>query len=405
MQFVCRLGLPDGSVVEEVHQARDEPTLRQELERRGLHLFEARPRGLARRFALPALSLSRKVLSDQEFLIFNQELASLLKAGLPLVQALDLMLERRRDDRFRQVLADIRDRVKAGEELSDAFSDYGDLFPRLYPATLKAGERSGELERVIRRFIRYLKLMTDARKRVVSALIYPAVLIGLSITMLTVLSVAVVPKFEAFFADLHVTLPLLTRITLGISGFLVDNSLWIVLALAAAITFFLRWRTSPQGRYTVDRLKLRVPLVGPVLHRFALSEFCRSLATLLGGGIPLVPSFEIGAHAVGNAFIRRRIEPTIQRVREGEAFHSALERSGIFEPLTVDMVKVGEATGALDEMLSNVSDFLDDQVETRLARMLALVEPLMLVALGLIIGLLLASIYLPLLSSLSQSQA
>jgi type IV pilus assembly protein PilC len=405
MQFVCRLGLPDGSVVEEVHQARDEPALRQELERRGLHLFAARPRGFFRRFALPALSLSRKALSDEEFLIFNQEMASLLKAGLPLVQALDLMLERRRDDRFRQVLADIRDRVKAGEELSDAFADYGDLFPRLYPATLKAGERSGELERVIRRFIRYLKLTTEARKKVVSALIYPAVLIGLSITMLTVLSVAVVPKFQAFFTDLHVTLPLLTRITLGISGFLVDNALWILLALAAAVTLFLRWRVTPRGRYTIDRLKLRVPLVGPVLHRFALSEFCRSLATLLGGGIPLVPSFEIGTHAVGNAFIRRRIEPSIQKVREGEAFHRALEQSGVFAPLTVDMVKVGEATGALDEMLSNVSDFLDEQVETRLARMLALVEPLMLVALGLIIGLLLASIYLPLLSSLSQSQA
>jgi type IV pilus assembly protein PilC len=404
MQFVCRLGLPDGRVVEEVHQARDEPTLRQEIERRGLHLFEARPRGLPRRFALPRLSLSRKALSDEEFLIFNQELASLLKAGLPLVQSLDLMLERRRDDRFRQVLSDVRDRVKAGEELSDAFADYGDLFPRLYPATLKAGERSGELEQVIRRFIRYLKLMTEARKKVVSALIYPAVLIGLSIIMLTVLSVAVVPKFQAFFADLQVTLPLLTRITLGISGFLVDNLPWIFLALVTALTLFLRWRATPGGRYTVDRLKLRVPLVGPVLHRFALSEFCRSLATLLRGGIPLVSSFEIGTQAVGNAFIRRRIEPTIQRVREGEAFHSALERSGVFEALTVDMVQVGEATGALDEMLTNVSDFLDEQVETRLARMLALVEPLMLVALGLIIGLLLASIYLPLLSSLSQSQ-
>lgn len=403
MQFVCRLGLPDGRVVEEVHQAQDERSLRHDLERQGIHLFEARPRGLARRLALPSLSFSRRVLSDQELMIFNQELASLLKAGLPLLQTLDLMLERRRDDRFKEVLADIRNRVKSGEELSDAFAVHRDLFPRLYPATLKAGERSGELEQVIRRFIRYLKLVNEAKKRMISALIYPAVLVGLSITMLFVLSVAVVPKFRGFFDALNVTLPLITRITLGTSSFLVENLPWIVLGLVAGGAAFLRWRKTPAGRYTLDRAKLRVPLLGPVLHRFSLSEFCRSLATLLAGGIPLVPSFEIGTQAVGNAYIRHRLEPTIRKVREGEAFYQALEEAGVFEPMAVDMVKVGEATGSLDEMLSNVSDFLDEQVETRLQRLLSLVEPLMLVVLGLVIALILVSIYLPLFSSLSQS--
>ncbi len=404
MEFICRLGLPDGRIVEEIHQAPDEETLRGELSRRGAHLFELRPRG----FSLSSLSFGlarrKKVLTPAEFLVFNQELASLLKAGLPLLQAIELMLERMRTGPFREILADVRDRIKSGEELSDAFGHYADYFPRLYPASLKAGERSGELEAVLRRFIRYLKLVGDARRRVVSALVYPAVLVGLSIAMIFILSIAVVPKFQDFFVAMGVKLPLITKITLGSSLFLVHNLPLILGLLIVGLFLFQRWRRTALGSTTLDRLKLKVPLLGPVLHRFALSELCRSLATLLSGGIPLVSCFEIATQAVGNTYIRRQLEPTVDRVREGKAFHQALEESGVFLPMAVDMVKVGEATGALDDMLTNVSEFFDQEIETNLQRMLSLVEPLMLVFLGLIIAVLLVSIYLPLFSSLSQSQ-
>ncbi len=413
MQFVCRVGTPDGRVVEEIVVASDESALRAEITKRGLHLFEARRRGLpasAGTRGIGARLGRRKKIATPEFLIWNQELAALLKAGLPLLQALDLMLERMQNPTFKEVLSDIRDRVKSGQELSDAFAIHGDMFPRLYPSALKAGERSGELEQVIRRFVRYLKLVLDARKRVVSALVYPVVLICLSIAMIAVMAVYVVPKFEVFFADMEVELPLITRITLGLSHFLNERTLylwnwaWIVLALVAGVIALRRYNETPAGRIRVDGWRLRIPLVGAVFHRFALSEFCRSLSTLLTGGIPLVPALEIATASVSNAAIRQKIEPRIQMVREGRPFYSALEDTGVFTEMSIDMVKVGEATGALDDMLSSVSDFLDEQVEVRMQRLLSLVEPMMLVFMGIIIGLLLVSIYLPMFSSLGQAK-
>ena len=413
MQFVARVGTPDGRVLEEEHDASDEVALRSELDKRGYHIFELRRRGISRK-ALPSRmrgGKQRRRIPDDDFLVFNQELAALLKAGLPLLQALDLMLERMHEPRFKSVLTEIRDRVKSGEDLSEAFADFGNLFPRLYPSSLKAGERSGELEAVIRRFIRYMKLVLDARKKVISALIYPAVLVGLSIAMIIVMAVYVVPKFQTFFQDLDIEkLPLLTRITLGISRFanartfLLWNWMWLLLAIGAGIVFLRRMGETTEGRVAIDRFKLRLPLIGSVLHRFALSEFSRSLATLLSGGIPLVPAFEIAVSAVGNAYVRRLLEPTIQMVREGKPFHVALEKSSSFTDMTIDMVKVGEATGSLDEMLASVSEFLDEQVEVRMGRLLSLVEPIMLVVMGIIIAMLLISIYLPMFSMLGQTQ-
>lgn len=402
MQFVCRVGTPDGRVLEEVMSASDESSLRTDLAKRGYHIFEVRRKGVPRKLTVPGGSLRRKRIPVQEFVIWNQELAALLKAGLPLLQALDLMLERMKNLHFRAVLTEIRDRVKSGTDLSDAFASYGDMFPRLYPSTLKAGERSGELEVVVRRFIRYMRLVLDARRRVVSALIYPAVLVGLSIAMLTVMAIYVVPKFMGFFEDLDAELPLITQIVLAISSFLNRN--WPVLLLGAvAGTFvFRQWGRTEPGRLAIDRMKLRSPFLGPVLHRFALAEFCRSLGTLLAGGIPLVPAFEIAVSSVGNSWVRDKMEPTVQLVREGKPFHAALEQSGVFMDMAIDMVKVGESTGSLDEMLGSVADFLDEEIETRMQRILSLIEPLMLVFMGIMIAILLISIYLPLFSMLGQ---
>lgn len=404
MQFVCRVGTPDGRVMEEVLTASDEASLRSDLAKRGYHIFEVRRRGVPRKLAVPGGSLRRKRIRDEDFMIWNQELAALLKAGLPLLQALDLMLERMKNAYFRGVLTDIRDRVKSGTDLSEAFASYGDTFPRLYPSTLKAGERSGELEQVIRRFIRYMRLVLDARRRVVSAMIYPAVLVGLSIAMMVIMAIYVVPKFMGFFADLDAELPLITRIVLAISTFLSRNWPVLLLGLISGTWTFRQWGKTGPGRLAIDRMKLQIPFLGSVLHRFALAEFCRSLGTLLAGGIPLVPAFEIAVSSVGNTWVRSRLEPTIQMVREGKPFHAALEQSGVFVDMAVDMVKVGESTGSLDDMLSSVSDFLDEQIETRMQRILSLIEPLMLVVMGIMIAILLISIYLPMFSMLGNFQ-
>lgn len=403
MDFVVRIGTPEGRVLERSYQARDEAALRSELEKQGLHVFAVQRPGVAR-LTLPRLFGRRRLLTPQEFLIFNQELAALLRAGLPLLQGLDLMLERMSKPRFQEVLTDIRDRVRSGEDLSDAFAAHGEHFPRLYPASLKAGERSGELETVLRRFIRYQRLVLDAKKRAVSALIYPAVLIGLSMVMLLILSVRVVPTFNEFYESLDAELPAITRVTVGFSSFLRDNLLWITLGAIAGGWLFSRWKDTAAGRLAFDRLKLELPLFGPVAHLFALSEFCRSLSTLLTGGLPLVPSFEIAVQGVGNAAVRHAIEPKIRLVREGKAFYEAIEESAMFPPMAIDMAKVGEATGALDEMLANVATFFDEQVEVRLQRILALVEPAMLVFMGVVVAVILLSLYMPLFSAMGQVQ-
>ena len=404
MQYVCRLGTPDGRIVEQRHQGTDERSLRHDLEQRGYHVFEVNRPGVLSKLSLSSLRPGSKKISNEAFLLFNQELAALLRAGLPLLQALDLMLERMENPTFRPIQEDIRDRLKAGENLSDSFASYGDTFPRLYSSSLKAGERSGDMEGVIRRFVRYLQLVTTARKKVVSALVYPAVLVGLSVGMLAVMGLFVVPKFTTFYRDMNAQLPALTRFTLAIATFFRSNWLPIVAALVIGWWLFLRWRKTDLGAVAFDRFRLGLPLLGSILHRFGLAEFSRSLATLLGGGIPLVSALEIAVDGVGNAYIRERLRPSIDLVRQGEAFHGALEKSEIFTSIAVDMVKVGEATGALDDMLTSVADFLDEQVETRSQRLLSLVEPILLVIMALIIAVLLISIYLPMFSIITQIQ-
>ena len=401
MEFVCHFGTPDGRVLRETRVAPSESVLRDELARQGLQVFTVEKRiGLPSLADTKALWRRRRTLPAKTLLIFNQELAALLKAGLPLLQALNLMLERLRDPTFRDVLTQVRDRVMSGEELSQAFASFGNMFPPLYSATLKAGERTGELELVIRRFIRYLKLVIDARKRVISALVYPSVLVGLSISLILVMAIFVVPQFRTFYDALDIPLPFLTRFTVGLSVFLRANLLWIVLGIAVAWYLVRRWTRTRAGGLAIDRLKLKLPLLGGVLHRFSLSEFCRSLSTLLSGGMPLVPSMEISIAAISNRFVRSRIEPSVQKIREGRSLHEALESSGVVYDLAIDMVKVGEATGSLDVMLTSVSDFFDEEVEVRMQRILSMLEPLMLVLMGGIVSLILVSVYLPMFSAL-----
>jgi type IV pilus assembly protein PilC len=401
VEFVCHLGTPEGRVVRETRVAPSESALREELTRQGLQVFTIEKRlGLPSFADTKALWRRRRKLPAKTLLVFNQELAALLKAGLPLLQALNLMLERPKDPTFRDVLTQIRDRVTSGEELSQAFARFGTMFPPLYAATLKAGERTGELELVIRRFIRYLRLVIDARKRVISALVYPAVLVGLSITLILVMAIFVVPQFRTFYDALEIPLPLLTRITLGVSVFLRQYFLWLIFGIAATIFLFRRWARTRAGGLAVDHVKLKVPLLGLVLHRFSLSEFCRSLATLLSGGMPLVPSLDISIAAISNRYMRAKIEPIVQLVREGRSLHEALDASGVVADLAIDMVKVGEATGSLDVMLTNVSDFFDEEVEVRMQRILSMLEPLMLILMGGIVALILISVYLPMFSAL-----
>jgi type IV pilus assembly protein PilC len=372
---------------------------RSEVERRGGHVFEIRRRGIA----LPGAGAGRRRrIKMSAFLIFNQEMIALLKAGLPVVHSFEILLERQESPALRRVLADVKERVNAGASISEAFAEQGDLFPRLYWTSLKAGEKSGEIESVLRRYLKYQKTVLALSRKVLSTLVYPAILILLSIVLIAILMTVVIPKFQDFFGEFGGELPLLTVIVIRSAGFLRDNILWILGALAAAGLFLSRWIKTPAGAEWGDRILLRIPVIGGIFRRFSITQFTRSLATLLGGGTPLVPALENAADAIGNRYLSRSVRDVVPRVREGGELWKALEGTGLFTNLTIEMVKVGETSGALEEMLSSVSEFYDEEIETLLARVISFVEPLILVVMGGVIVTILLSVYLPIFRLMSQ---
>ncbi|SRR5581483_320036 len=391
-EFIVRVGTPDGEIVERTVQASSARAAQEELQRQGMHVFEARRGVFAWRDLFPR---GKRVISTERFLLFNQELLALVKAGLPIIQSFDIMLERQKDARFREVLAEIREKIKSGVALSDAFSSYGDMFPPIYSTSLRAGERSGDLEGVLRRFLRYQKIIVNLRKRVVGALIYPAVLIALSICMIVIMLTKVIPKFIEFFAGFGAELPPVTRFAIAATSLLNDH-FWIIAATFIIVAVSLRKWISSTGRMTWDRIKLRIPMVGGILHRFAIMQFTQSLGTLLSGGTPMVPAIEISSQSVTNQDISAKIFSVVQNVREGEPLWRSLEGTGAISDLAVEMIKVGESTGALTEMLNNVSEFYDEEIEARLSRLVAAIEPIILVVMGIVIAVLLYAFYLPL---------
>lgn len=392
--FLARVGSSDGDIFEKEIEAQSDRVAREELQKQGLHVFQLRRRGLG----VSRNDFRRRSgrISADRFLLFNQELLALVRAGLPIVQSFDVLLERQRDTRFRAILEDVRDKIKSGVALSDAFASYGSLFPPIYSNSLRAGERSGDLEGVIKRFLKYQKLIAALRKRVVGALVYPLVLVTLSVGMIFVMLTYVIPKFSEFYAGFGAELPILTRVLINVAHTVRSNLLLSIIIAVGAIFVIRRWSRTELGGVAFDRFKLRVPMVGGVLHRFAILQFTQSLGTLLGGGTPMVPSIEIAAQSITNRHVASRVDGIAQRVREGEPLWKSLEATEVMSDLAVEMIKVGESTGALVEMLANVSEFYDEEIEARLARIISLIEPLILVFLGGVIAVLLYAFYLPL---------
>ena len=391
-EFILRVGTPEGDVIERPVVA---PTLRaaqDEARRQGLHVFGSRRGSYRLRDLLRRVG---RAVSTEQFLLFNQELLALVRAGLPIVQSFDIMLERQKNLRFREILAEIREKLTSGVALSDAFAAYGNLFPPIYSTSLRAGERSGDLEGVIKRFLRYQKLIVNLRKRVVGAMIYPAILILLSSVMIFIMMTYVVPKFAEFFEGFGQELPWFTQLMITTATFLRKNVILMALGVTAAVFLVNRW-IETKGRLVWDRLKLRIPLVGGVLHRFAIMQFTQSLGTLLAGGTPMVPAIEIASQSVTNALVSTRISGIVQNVREGEPLWRSLDNTKVVSDLAIEMIKVGESTGALTEMLANVSEFYDEEIESRLTRLVAAIEPLILVFMGGVIAVLLYAFYLPL---------
>ena len=356
MEFRCRLATAGGEIVEGVYVADSEARLRRELEEKGLFVLSLQRRGGVPGFG--AGGRARKI-RQQEFLVFNQELATLLKAGMPLVQSLDILRQRVQNPTFKAVLDGVHEKVKSGTALSDAFVEHGDMFPPVYSASLMAGERSGNLDSVIRRYVAYEKVIGTVRRRTLSALIYPAVLMALMLVLVGIIVLKVVPAFSEFYATFNAELPLSTRIMMGISAIAV-NYLWFILGgIVVFVVLFRIWVRHPTQKARYHFIVLKLPWIGASVRKFATSQLARTLATLLGGGIPLVNALEIAARSMNNRYIARELDDVGRQVREGESFARALLARGVFPDVAVKMVEVGEQTGALQEMLNSLADFYD----------------------------------------------
>ena len=394
MEFRCRLGTPGGEVFEGVYVAESEARLRREFEEKGLYVLGIQRAG---HLALGRLAMpSRSRISTREFLVFNQELATLLKAGMPLVQSLDILRRRVSNPFFKSVLDDVYERVRGGSALSEAFEAHGGLFPGVYTASLLAGEKSGSLEQVIRRYVAYVKVVATVRRKTISALVYPTVLLILSLIVVSIIVLRVVPQFTDFYEQFGRELPLSTRIIVAISE-VARTYFFLLLAIVVGGGLALwGWLQQPNQRARFDRWVLRMPGLGPVARKFATSQAARTLATLLGGGIPLVNAIDVAARSIKNRYIARELQTAGQQVREGRALAVAMEESGAFTDVAIKMVEVGESTGALQEMLNSLADFYDEEIETNLGRFMTLVEPILLIVMGLVIAGLLLSLYMPL---------
>jgi type IV pilus assembly protein PilC len=394
VEFRCRLASASGEVVEGVYVADSEARLRHELEEKGLYVLSLQPKGglAGLSFRLP----TRSAIPSREFLIFNQELATLLRAGMPLVQSLDLLKSRIQSPLFRSVLNDVHERVRSGSALSDAFASHTNLFPSVYTASLVAGERSGNLDAVLRRFVEYSKIVATVKRKTISALIYPVILITLATVLVSIIVLKVVPAFSDFYESFNAQLPLITRVIVGISDFVVANFWLLLFGLLTAAAAIALWVRQPGQRARLDRWLLNVPMLGDVARKFATSQMARTLSTLLGGGLPLVNALDIAARSVGNRFMASELDVVGARVREGSSFAGALEARHVFPEVAVKMAEVGESTGALQDMLNTVADFYDEEISTNMERFVTLIEPVLLVVMGIVIAALLLALYMPL---------
>jgi type IV pilus assembly protein PilC len=394
MEFRCRLASPSGEITEGVYIADNEARLRHELEEKGLFVLALQPKG-----SIGGISLQlpqRHAVNMREFLVFNQELATLLKAGMPLVQSLDLLKRRVTSPTFRTVLDDIHDKVRSGTALSDAFAGHGDLFPRVYTASLLAGERSGNLDAVLRRYVEYTKIIATVKRKTISALVYPAILVSLAVVLVSIIVLKVVPAFSDFYSSFGAELPLATRVIVRVSDFVRAQFFIIVPAIVLAVIAGLAWVRSPGQQARFDAIVLNLPMLGPIARKFATSQMSRTLATLLGGGLPLVNALDIAARSIGNPYMAGQLDIVGARVREGESFAAALERRRVFPDVAVKMAEVGESTGALQDMLNTVADFYDEEIATTMERFVTLVEPVLLVFMGVVVAGLLLALYMPL---------
>jgi type IV pilus assembly protein PilC len=394
-EFVCRVADAEGRVFSHVEAANSLDEARQKLVDRGLYIYSVESRG-GRLTGLFRRKSGRQI-GGSEFLILNQQFNTLIKAGLPILKALDLLATRASAPKLRPVISQIRDRVREGKSLSEAVSEAG-AFSKVYSTAILAGEKSGNLPGVLEHYIAYQRVSTGVQKKILATLVYPTLLIVVAICIVTYLVTAVIPKFALLYRDLNVTLPAPTRLLIALT---VDYRFAILgiiaLMVLLAVGVFL-WSRSEEGGTALDRLKFRLPIIGNTLLKFQVAQFSRTLSTLLTGGTPLVAGLQTATDAITSKLLRSTVTQATQMVREGESLHVALASKGVMPEMALDMIEVGESSGALSPMLNSVAEFYEEEVNLRLSALVAVIEPVLLIFMGLFVAFILISLYLPIFS-------
>ncbi len=393
-EFLIKLADERGHVTQQIEAGNSELEVRERFSQAGFYVYWIKPRGM---FAAGEIRLpQRRKINLEQFVIFNQQFVSLVRAGLPILHALELLIKQQRNAYFHSVLENVRNRLKSGESLSEAFDAQG-VFPKIYTTTLMAGEKSGNLEEVLTRYINFQRMTLAFRKKVLGAMIYPALLIVLIITMLSFLMVYVVPQFADLYKQISTTheLPAITQFMLTAGMLSRKYFLAALAALVIVIVGAIRWKRTEHGGASVDRLRLRIPMMGIIWLKYQVAMFSRMLSTLLAGGIPLVPALETAGASMQSRYIAQGILKAANRVREGRPLAGSLQETGVFPELPIEMIEVGESTGALPVMLTSVAEFYEDDVQTAQQALMSLIEPAILIVMGVVVGFVLISLYLP----------
>lgn len=400
-EYLVKVADERGHVLEQTESGISEQEVRERFVQQGYYVYSVRGQtGLA---SLATLRRRRRIKTE-EFVIFNQQFLTLIKAGLPILKSLELLAKRQRNAYFKSVLENVQERVKSGELLSDAFAAQGAGMSKIYTTTILAGERSGNLEEVLARYIAFQRITLTFRKKLLSSLWYPALLIGALVIMLTFLMTYVVPQFAELYTSLNADLPRVTVFMLGIGSSLQHHYIAILLAIAAVALGLIAWVRSEQGARTLDAVRYRVPILGTIWMKYQVAMFSRTLSTLLSGGLPLVPSLETASHSISSFKISANVEHAARRVREGRSLSFSLEETEFFPELAIEMVEVGESTGALPAMLNSVAEFFEEDVQNSLTTTLQLIEPVILIFMGVTVAFVLISLYLPIFSLGAQMQ-
>jgi len=385
-----------GEIHQQVAEAASERELRDRYTQQGFLVYAIKPRseivGLA-----TGLRPSTKRFNLEKFLIFNQQFVTLIRAGLPILKGLDLLADRLTDPKLGPYIKSVRDEVRNGTLLSDAFRMQG-IFPKIYVTTVMAGEKSGSLAEVLDRFITYQKLSLAVKKKVMVSLMYPSVLIFLTLCLMVFLVTYVVPNFAQLYTSMQAQLPRVTLILIAI-GTTARSYILLVFASVIGLIFLYRyWSRKESARTKIDGVKLRIPLLGDIWVKYQVAQFSRVLSTLLTGGIPLVQGLETASDSLGTPLLRRALDKASKMVREGQALSASLKTTGIFPALAIDMIEVGESTGALPVMLNSVAEFYEEDVNTRMAAALSMIEPAIMIFMGCFVAFVLIALYLPIFS-------